>query len=156
MNDRSLRRPPDLAEASVDVADAGLVDDVRARFQAILDRPTKVVARTGKAAAVVVVVAGTFDSAWEFFAFARGADGVDVGLDGALGKAIDAAHALVEAVAHGERPALDWQGAIVGPYAVFARAERRAYAAEDAAALLLEEPPLERAIPGFPPIPLDA
>lgn len=152
MTDTSQRRPPDLHEARVDV-DAAIVDDVRARFAAILDQPTRVVAREGVGAAAVVVVAGTFDSAWEVFAFARGAG---AGLDGPLASAIDAAHLAVSAVARGDRPPLDWQGEQKAGVTVFVRAERRAYAAEEAAALLLEEPPLERAIPGFPPTPLDA
>lgn len=152
MTSTSLRRTPDLTEARVD-ADAGLVEDVRARFAALLEQPTRVVAREGSGAAAVIVVAGTVDSAWEVFAFARGAA---AGLDGVLGHAIDAAHAAVAAVARGDRPPLDWLGEQKGACTVFVRAERRAYTAEEAAALLLDEPPLERAIPGFPPTPLDA
>jgi hypothetical protein len=135
----SLRRLPDLAEATTP-ADAAISRRI-VEGLAELQLPVAAAAWVGDAVAWAVVVAGTADSAWEFFAFARGPDAV----------AAAAAAALALATA-GDRPPLDWQGREEGRCAVFVRGERRAYAAEEAAAVLLAEPPLPRAIPGFPPL----
>lgn len=145
MLDPNLRRLPDLSEAPLP-GDADVDDALRARFTDDLRVPVDVVSFVGANAAVVIVVAGTVDSAWEFFAFARG---TGAGLDGPLGAAVDAIGVLV-ADHDRRRPPLDWQGRQEKTFAVFVRAERRAYAAEEEAAVLLGEPSLPRAIPGFP------
>jgi len=141
----SPRRLPDLAEtpegADVDV------EALRLRFTERMLVPVDVVARIGPGAACVVVVAGTVDSAWELFAFARGAG---VGLEGPLGAAVDAADLLVKEL-DSRRPPLDWLGRDEKGFAVFVRGERRAYGVEEQASALLGEPPLPRAILGFPP-----
>lgn len=146
MNSPSLRRLPDLTETP-EPADIDVESALRVRFTERTLVPVDVVARVGAGAACIVVVAGTLDSAWELFAFARG-DGV--GLDGPLGAAVDAADQLVKDL-DVRRPPLDWLGRPEKRFAVFVRGERRAYAVEEQASALLNELPLPRAIPGFPP-----
>jgi hypothetical protein len=148
MNDFS-RRLPDLAKDTPDEGDPTLVHELMRRFAGRVHVDVGVAVRTGVDAAVVIVVVGDADSAWELFAFARG-PGDPRSLEGALGAAVDVADALVLAQAAGDRPPLDWHGAPLRRCATFIRGERRAYVAEAAAAALLDEEPMPRAIPGWP------
>ncbi len=155
--DPSLRRRPDPDEAPSPI-DAALAADLRARWTGKLQQPLELQATTGKAAAAIVVVAGTIERATEIFAFARGArpTGFHAGgvLDEPLGAAIDAVDGIVTDLAAGASPRtlpLDWEGRPVGDLVVFVRGERRDYRAEEQAALLLGEEAAPHALPGFPP-----
>ncbi len=148
MVQESPRRPPDLSECAYPVEPA-ITNELRSTWRARHGSDLDLRAHTGSKAAAVVVVVGTPTRAHELFVFARGPGS---GLAGPLAAAIDAADALLLALAADERrPApLDWQGETLGDHVVFVRGERRDYCAEEEAARLLGEEPPPRGLPGFP------
>jgi hypothetical protein len=106
----------------------------------------EVAGHVGAAAAMVVVVVSEGRRHREVFAFARGRG---AGLDGPRGVVVDVLDDVLKKVVGVERPALplDWTGQVLGSSTVFVRGELRDYAAEEAAAVLLDEPAPPRAIP---------
>jgi len=101
----------------------------------------------GPHAAIVVAVVSEGRRHREVLVFARGAGD---GLDGPLGAVVDVLDDVLGKVVGVDRPALplDWQGRPwAGGAVVFLRGELRDYAAEEAAAVLLDEAPPPRAIP---------
>jgi hypothetical protein len=105
----------------------------------------EVASHVGAAAAMVVVVVSEGRRHREVFAFARGRG---TGLDGPLGVVVDVIDDVLKKVIGVDRHTLplDWTGQVLGSTTVFVRGELRDYAAEEAAAVLLDERVPPRAI----------
>ncbi len=154
MTTPSDRRVPDLeSECPRPIADFAAIEAaLHARHDRRLPAGEAVefAGRVGADAAAIVAVIGVGRRHREVFVFARSAAGKGgVGLDGPLGAVVDVLDGVLAQTIGVERPSLplDWQGRPFGSSLVFVRGELRDYAAEEAAAELLGDDVIPRAIP---------
>ncbi|HEY1099480.1 MAG TPA: hypothetical protein VGF99_11155 [Myxococcota bacterium] len=154
MTTPSARRAPDLDSECPELVDDATAADLERALHQRHDPKLPpgelfvVQARVGRGAAGLIVVISEGRRHREVFVFARGSEGATP-IEGPLGAAVDVMDDVLARTIGVERPALplDWQGRPFGASTVFVRGELRDYAAEEAAAVLLDETPPPRAIP---------